>query len=112
MKDRIEKLARRFCSQESEIWEEAPKSYRERWMREAREAAWSERLAQARREALEEAARTMPRYFGVWSSTGVHIGVWEDGKVAADVLAEYPGGFMRDLLDVSALRTLAGEDGQ
>lgn len=36
--DLIEALARRFAAQENEIWEEAPQSYRKRWMREARAA--------------------------------------------------------------------------
>lgn len=68
--------------------------------------------AQARREALEKAFHMMPRYFGVWSLTGVHIGVWEDGKIAADVLAEYPGGVMRDLIDASDIRALIEEHGK
>jgi hypothetical protein len=66
-------------------------------------------LATARRDALEEAIHLMPRYFGVWSSTGVHIGVWDDGATAAKVLEEYPQGVMRDLIDVKAIRALADE---
>lgn len=34
----VEALARKFCAHESEIWDEAPASYRERWRREARAA--------------------------------------------------------------------------
>jgi predicted nucleic acid-binding Zn-ribbon protein len=45
----------------------------------------------------------LPRYFSVWSSTGVHIGVWEDGATAAQVLREYPGGECLDLLPVSTV---------
>jgi hypothetical protein len=75
-------------------------------------AKWKEcsieaQLANARAEGyaqgVRDAAHTMPRHFGVWSSTGVHIGVWEDGKIAAEVLAEYPGGVMRDLIDMDAI---------
>ncbi|MBR9766077.1 MAG: hypothetical protein GYB53_21810 [Rhodobacteraceae bacterium] len=44
-----------------------------------------------------------PRYFGVWSATGVHIGVWDDGKTAYGVLSEYPGGQIVEMVPVSAL---------
>ena len=66
-------------------------------------------LATARRDALEEAVHLMPRYFGVWSSTGVHIGVWDDGATAAKVLGEYSQGVMRDLIDAEDIRALANE---
>jgi len=55
---------------------------------------------------LREAAHLMPRYHGVWSSTGVHIGVWGDGATAAKVLAEYPGGISRDLIDMNDILAL------
>lgn len=67
-------------------------------------------LATARRDALEEALYLMPRYYGCWSSTGVHIGVWEDGATAAKVLEEYPQGVMRDLIDVEAIRALIAQE--
>jgi hypothetical protein len=43
----------------------------------------------------------MPRFHGVWSATGVHIGTWDDGHIATKVLAEYPNGVMRDLIDAT-----------
>ena len=57
----------------------------------------------------ETVARAMPRYFAVWSATGVHVGVWEDGKIASDVLSEYPGGTMRELIEVSSALDAMGE---
>jgi hypothetical protein len=64
-------------------------------------------LAKAREDALREASHLMPRYFGIWSATGVHIGVWEDGAIAAKVLADvYGGGVMRDLIDVQDILAL------
>jgi hypothetical protein len=67
-------------------------------------------LGTARRDALGDVLHLMPRYYGVWSSTGVHIGVWEDGATAAEVLEEYPQGVMRDLVDMEAIRALAQEE--
>ncbi|MFG6599346.1 MULTISPECIES: hypothetical protein [unclassified Sulfitobacter] len=64
----------------------------------------------ARNDALREAKHLMPRYFGVWSSTGVHIGVWDDGPTAAKVLGEYPGGKMRDLIDADDIDALIEGD--
>lgn len=64
-------------------------------------------VAEARAEAFEEMAHIMPRYFGVWSSTGVHIGVWEEGDIAAKVVSDYPGGVVRDLIDQAAIRALS-----
>ena len=67
-------------------------------------------VAEKVREALTEAAHLMPRYFGVWSSTGVHIGVWNDGATAASVLGEYPAGQMLDLIDASASLALRDQN--
>ena len=78
-------------------------------------AKWKEpdtqkHLATARAEGyaqgVRDAAHLMPRYFGVWSATGVHIGVWDDSFTAANVLAEYPGGVMRDFIDMDAILAL------
>lgn len=63
-------------------------------------------VAEKVREALTEAAHLMPRFFGVCSSTGVPIGVWDDGQTAASVLGEYPAGQMLDLIDASAILAL------
>jgi len=67
-------------------------------------------IAAAREDGRREAAHLMPRYFGVWSSTGVHIGIWEDGAIAAKVLEEYPGGVVRDLIDAAAILALITKD--
>ena len=45
----------------------------------------------------------MPRYFAVQSVTGVHIGMWENGKIASEVLSEYPGGKIIEMVDVHAV---------
>ena len=63
-------------------------------------------LRAAREAALREAAHLMPRFYGVWSVTGVHIGVWDDLGIAYKVLAEYPQGVMRDLIDMNAILAL------
>lgn len=34
----VERLARKFCAQENEIWEEAAPAARRRWRQEARDA--------------------------------------------------------------------------
>ena len=39
-----------------------------------------------------------PRKFAVYSPTGVHIGLWGDGKIAADVAAESPGNTIEELV--------------
>lgn len=46
------------------------------------------------REAVE-------RYFLVYSGTGVHIGTWVDGKIAADVLTEYLDGYIIETVPVA-----------
>ena len=52
-------------------------------------------------EAVERLAGVMPRYFGIWSSTGVHVGVWDDGHIAESVLAdEYPNGKLVEMVGV------------
>jgi len=72
--------------------------------------ALAARDKQVREAALRESAHLMPRYFGVWSSTGVHIGVWDDGETAAKVLEEYPGGVARDLIDADEILALITKD--
>ena len=36
--------------------------------------------------------------FAVYSPSGVHIGLWADGKIAADVAAESPGNTIEELV--------------
>ena len=43
-------------------------------------------------------AERPPRMFAVYSPTGVHIGLWGDGKIAADVAAESPGNTIEELV--------------
>ena len=55
----------------------------------------------------------MPRYFAVQSVTGVHIGMWENGKIASEVLSEYPGGKIIEMVDVHAVpRPTPASEGQ
>lgn len=42
-------------------------------------------------------------WFAVHSVTGVHIGLWQDGKVAQEVLSEYPGGTITELVDLTPI---------
>jgi len=52
-------------------------------------------------QEVKRLAGVMPRYFGIWSSTGVHVGVWEDGCIAGKVLAdEYPSGKIIEMVSV------------
>jgi hypothetical protein len=52
-------------------------------------------------EEVKRLAGVMPRYFGIWSQTGVHVGVWEDGHIAGRVLAdEYPYGKQVEMVSV------------
>lgn len=59
---------------------------------------------------VEKATHIMPRYFAVYSRTGVHIGVWEDGFTASQVLAEYPGGRIIETVEVSEIAALTPAD--
>ena len=38
--------------------------------------------------------------FAVYSPSGVHIGLWADGKIAADVAAESPGNTIEELVTI------------
>lgn len=60
--------------------------------------------------AIKEASHIMPRYFAVYSRTGVHIGVWEDGFIASQVLSEYPGGRIIETVEVASIRALTPAD--
>jgi hypothetical protein len=72
------------------------------------------KLAAARAEGyaqgVREAAHLMPKRFGVWSRTGCHIGVWDDRKIAASIFSQYPGGVMRDLIDMTDILALLDTD--
>lgn len=58
-------------------------------------------------------AEQVERLFGVWSVTGVHIGVWNDGLIAAMVHAdEHPHGRLLEMVpakDYDALSTQLAE---
>lgn len=64
-------------------------------------------IADAEARGMERAVHVMPHYFAVYSVTGVHIGVWEDGQIAGDVLAEYAGGSIVEMVPISAIRAEA-----
>ncbi len=51
-------------------------------------------------------------HFAVSSSTGVHIGLWQDGKIAHDVLREYPGGTLAELVDFDLIAETKAERDQ
>lgn len=61
-------------------------------------------IREAEARGMERAVHVMPHYFAVYSVTGVHIGVWEDGQIAGDVLAEYAGGSIVEMVPISAIR--------
>jgi hypothetical protein len=72
-----------------------------RWRDDALDAAQAE-IAKLRAENDRlRGIGIMPRFHGVWSATGVHIGTWDDGYIAAKILAEYPNGVIRDLIDAT-----------
>lgn len=59
-----------------------------------------------------EAPKDHNHRFSVYSSTGVHIGVWGDGLTAARVLEEHPGGYIEELVTTEhALAMVAAERG-
>lgn len=64
-------------------------------------------IREAEARGMERAVHVMPHYFAVYSVTGVHIGVWEDGQIAGDVLAEYAGGSIVEMVPISAIRAEA-----
>ena len=55
-----------------------------------------------------EAERRIRR-FAVYSPTGVHIGLWGDGKIAADVAAEIPGSTIEELISADEYEALRSE---
>ena len=55
-----------------------------------------------------EAKRPLRR-FAVYSPTGVHIGLWGDGKIAADVAAESPGNTIEELIAADEYEALRSE---
>lgn len=44
-------------------------------------------------------------YFAVYSQTGVHIGLWQDGKFAAEVQSEHPGNTITELVRADTHQT-------
>ena len=54
-------------------------------------------------------AERPPRRFAVYSPTGVHIGLWGDGKIAADVAAESPGNTIEELISADEYEALRSE---
>lgn len=49
-------------------------------------------------------------WFAVHSATGVHIGLWDDGKIAHEVLSKYPGGTITELVEATPATAAANID--
>ncbi|MGI3168439.1 hypothetical protein ACRARG_04755 [Pseudooceanicola sp. C21-150M6] len=55
-------------------------------------------------EPAEGAPGVKPRYFALQSATGAHVGMWDDGKIAALAHAkEHPDGEIIEMVPLSAL---------
>ena len=50
-----------------------------------------------------EAVDNEPSYFAVETATGVHIGMWRDRELAVDVLNDFSGGRLVELVPRTAL---------
>lgn len=48
--------------------------------------------------------------FAVYSPTGVHIGLWSDGKIAADVAGESPGNTVEELVTLDHAQALVAAE--
>ena len=50
-----------------------------------------------------EAVENEPSYFAVETATGVHVGMWRDRELAVDVLNDFSGGRLVELVPRTAL---------